>query len=226
MNTYILHLETATKVCSVALSLNGELRQLKEIQEDGYAHGEKLTLLIEEVLRLEQIEIAQLAAVSVSSGPGSYTGLRIGVSTAKGLCYALSIPLIAIDSLHCIQQLAEKKYFIENIIPMIDARRMEVFSAIYDESGNLLKPISADIIEAHSYADYEIFVACGDGAEKLRELWKDRPNVIIDSEILSSAKGQVDIAHRKFALEEFEDVAYFEPFYLKDFMIQTKSKNS
>ncbi len=226
METYILHLETATKVCSVALSLNGELKQLKEIHEDGYAHGEKLTLLIEDVLKLEKIEISKLSAVSVSSGPGSYTGLRIGVSTAKGLCYALSIPLIAINSLRCIQQLASENYFIENIIPMIDARRMEVFSAVYDESGNMIKPISADIIEADSYADYEIFVACGDGAEKLRELWKDRPNVIIDSTILSSAKGQVAPAYEKFTHQEFEDVAYFEPFYLKDFILNVKPKNA
>lgn len=226
MDSYILHLETATKVCSVALSLNGELKQLREIMEDGYAHGEKLTLLIEEVLQLEHIEIARLAAVSVSSGPGSYTGLRIGVSTAKGLCYALSIPLIAVGSLHCIQQLASEKYFMENVIPMIDARRMEVFSAVYDESGSLLKPVSADVIEADSYADYEIFVACGDGAGKLRELWKDRPNVIIDSSILSSAQGQVKLAYEKFTHGEFEDVAYFEPFYLKDFVMNVKSKKA
>src|SRR4051812_7128680 len=109
MHIYILHLETATKVCSVALSLNGELRQIVEIKEDGYSHGENLTLLVEKVLQLENIPVGELSAVSVSSGPGSYTGLRIGVSTAKGLCYALSIPLIAIDSLRCIQQIAKEK---------------------------------------------------------------------------------------------------------------------
>lgn len=222
MDRYILHLETATKVCSVALSLNGELKQLREIREDGYAHGEKLTLLIEETLQLEQIEAKALAAVSVSSGPGSYTGLRIGVSTAKGLCYALSIPLIAVDSLRCIREMAVEQYPDTNIVPMIDARRMEVFSSAYDPQGNVLKGISADIIEAHSYAAFEPFVACGDGAEKLNEIWKDRSGVKIAGDVLSSARGQVAPGYLKFTKGEFEDVAYFEPFYLKDFVMNTK----
>lgn len=219
---YILHLETATRVCSVALSLNGEIRQLREIREDGYAHGEKLTLLIEEALQLENITASAVSAVSVSSGPGSYTGLRIGVSTAKGLCYALTIPLIAVDSLRCIRQLAAAKYPGTNIIPMIDARRMEVFSAAYDGAGNTLKSISADIIEPDTYAALEPFVACGDGAAKLAETWQHRPGVIIDSDVLSSASGQVAAAYEKFAGKAFEDVAYFEPFYLKDFVMNTK----
>lgn len=222
MDQYILHLETATKVCSVALSLNGELKQLREIKEDGYAHGEKLTLLIEEALQMEQIEAKALAAVSVSSGPGSYTGLRIGVSTAKGLCYALSIPLIAVDSLRCIREMAVKQYPDTNIVPMIDARRMEVFSSVYDPQGNVLKSISADIIEADTYAAFEPFIACGDGAEKLSEMWKDRSGVTIAGNVLSSACGQVAPGYLKFTNGEFEDVAYFEPFYLKDFVMNTK----
>lgn len=225
MKTYILHLETATKVCSAALSLNGELRQLKEIQEDGYSHGENLTLFIEDLLKSEGIEIGQLSAVSISSGPGSYTGLRIGVSTAKGLCYALSIPLISVDSLSAIREMALEKYPQETIVPMIDARRMEVFSAIYDASGAILKAISADIIESDSYKEFEPFVACGDGAEKLREIWTGR-NITIDGTVLSSATGQVKPAFRKFGNKEFEDVAYFEPFYLKDFVMNVKNKNS
>lgn len=225
MKTYILHLETATKVCSAALSLNGELRQLKEIQEDGYSHGENLTLFIEDLLKSEGIEIGQLSAVSISSGPGSYTGLRIGVSTAKGLCYALSIPLIAVDSLSAIREMALEKYPEQTIVPMIDARRMEVFSAAYDASGTILKAISADVIESDSYKEFEPFVACGDGAEKLREIWTGR-NITIDGTVLSSATGQVKPAFRKFGNQEFEDVAYFEPFYLKDFVMNVKNKNS
>ena len=223
MDIYILHLETATKVCSVALSLNGQIKQFKEIVEAGFSHGENLTLLIEDALKSEGISVGQLSAVSIASGPGSYTGLRIGVSTAKGLCYALSIPLIAVDALISIQQNAIEKYPNQNIIPMIDARRMEVFSAVYNSKGEIIKPISADVLDENSYAEFEPFVACGDGAEKLKDLWKGR-EIIFASNILSSAKGQVDLAYQKYEQKAFEDVAYFEPFYLKDFVMNVKSK--
>lgn len=225
MKNYILHLETATKVCSVALSMNGKLLQLKEIEEDGYAHGEKLTLLIEDALASEQVDVKELVAVSVSSGPGSYTGLRIGVSTAKGLCYALGIPLIAIDSLLSIQQIAKEVYPNQAIAALIDARRMEVFASILDGNETVLKPISADVIEEDSYLEFEPFVACGDGAEKLREIWSNR-NITIASNILSSAKGQVAVGYQKYLNAEFEDVAYFEPFYLKDFVMNVKVKKA
>lgn len=225
MKKYILHLETATKVCSVALSLNGKLLQLQEIEEDGYTHGEKLTLLIEAVLAAESIEVKELVAVSVSSGPGSYTGLRIGVSTAKGLCYALKIPLIAIDSLLAIQQVAKEKYPKQKIAALIDARRMEVFASIFDADDSVLKPISADIIDENSYLEWEYFVACGDGAAKLSEVWSER-KITIDSTIRSSAKGQVELAYQKYLKSNFEDVAYFEPFYLKDFVMNVKAKKA
>ncbi len=215
--SYILHLESATKACSVALSFEGKLKQVKEITEDNFSHGENLTLFIEEVLKQEKISAKELAAISISSGPGSYTGLRIGVSVAKGLCYALNIPLIAIDSLQCIYEIACEKHPEKTIIPMIDARRMEVFSSIYSSGGTLLKEISADIIDEDSYAQFEPFIACGDGAEKLREIWSSR-EITIDSTILSSAIGQVKIAFEKFQKSEYVDLAYFEPFYLKDFV--------
>lgn len=222
---YILHLETSTKVCSVALSKNGHIVQLLETSEDGYVHGEKLTLFIQEVLQKEGITPKSLKAISVASGPGSYTGLRIGVSTAKGLCFALEIPLIAIDSLHCLYALSKSSYTGKNVIPMIDARRMEVFSSVFSTEGVLLKEISADVLEDETYSEYEPFVAIGDGAEKLAAIWKDR-NVIIDSSIIASAAGQVEIAYRKFEAAQFEDVAYFEPFYLKDFVVGVSTKNS
>jgi tRNA threonylcarbamoyladenosine biosynthesis protein TsaB len=214
--SWILHLETATKVCSVALSLNGKLHQLEEIADDQYAHGEQLTLLIEKVLKQASITPRDLVAVSVSSGPGSYTGLRIGVSTAKGLCYALVIPLIAVDSLSALANLAREKYPQQTLCSMIDARRMEVYSTIFAADGSVLKPMSADVLDENSYAAFEPFVFFGDGAPKMAELWKER-NVTCDPELRCSAAGQVALAFEKFTRNEVEDVAYFEPLYLKEF---------
>lgn len=216
--TYILHLETSTKVCSVTLSKNGEIVNTIESNDDQFAHGEKLTIYIQNILKAERIEPKELHAVSISSGPGSYTGLRIGVSTAKGICYALGIPLIAVDSLTSLKEIAKEKYPNSNIIPAIDARRMEIYSTVFDEKNNQLKEISSDIIDENSYLDFEPFICIGDGAEKLKEIWKNR-NCIIDSSIISSANGQVKIAFEKFKNNDFEDVAYFEPFYLKDFLV-------
>jgi tRNA threonylcarbamoyladenosine biosynthesis protein TsaB len=222
---YILHLETATKVCSVALSKNGKCVQLVEISSDSFVHGEKLTLFIDEVLKQESIEASGLSAVSISSGPGSYTGLRIGVSVAKGLCYALKIPLIAIDSL---RSLAEQLVDInknQNILSMIDARRMEVFSACYSSDKKVLKPISADVLDENSYRELEPFIAIGDSNEKLKELWKDRNGILFEDRIHASAKSQVIYCFNKFIAKEFENVAYFEPFYLKDFALKYSLKN-
>ncbi len=218
---YILHLETSTKVCSVALSFNGKLIAIKENEEDGYSHGENLTLFIQSVLEQASIKVQELNAVSVASGPGSYTGLRIGVSTAKGLCYPLNIPLIAIDSLTSLKEIAKEKHPNSNLCSLIDARRMEVYNLFYSSSNDLLKPISADIIEQDSYSQFEPFVYFGDGAEKLQELWQGR-NCIADTLISSSAKGQTKLAFEKYQNQEFEDVAYFEPFYLKDFVSNAK----
>lgn len=214
--TYILHIETATKVCSVALSGNGELTQIREFKDDGYSHGEQLTLLIQQVLELQGITAENLSAVSVSAGPGSYTGLRIGVSTAKGLCYALAIPLIAIDTLESMAEVARIAYPDSNLCPMIDARRMEVFSLITNFESDVLKPVSADILDENSYTDFEPFVCFGDGAPKMEELWNDR-DILFDFDLEPSAKGQIHAAYQKFLKQEFEDVAYFEPAYLKEF---------
>ncbi len=215
--SFILHIETATKSCSVALSSNGKLLALKELNSLEYGHAERLTVFVQNVLDEAQIALKDLSAVSVSSGPGSYTGLRIGVSTAKGFCYALNIPLIAIDSLY---SLAEQAFIIhpgKNLCAMIDARRMEVFSAIYNDSLQLIKPISADIIDEKSYSEFGSFVYFGDGAHKLEDSWGLR-ELEIDRSIFSSAIGQIKEANRKYVAQEFQDVAYFEPFYLKDFV--------
>jgi tRNA threonylcarbamoyladenosine biosynthesis protein TsaB len=222
VNTYILHLETATKVCSVGLSLNGKLIGLKEMEEDGYSHGENLNCFIEDVLLETSIKIKDLSAISLASGPGSYTGLRIGAATAKGLCYALEIPLIAIDALTCLAEIAREKHPAGTLCPLIDARRMEVYNLLYDTNGKALKEISADIIDETSYSEFEPFIYFGDGAEKLQDIWADK-NCAIDSTIRASASGQVKLAFQKFQENKFEDVAYWEPFYLKDFIAGKKA---
>lgn len=214
--TYILHLETATKVCSVALSKNGELVQLMESKDEQYSHGEKLTLFIQEILQKENISVKQVQAISLSSGPGSYTGLRIGVSVAKGLCYSLNIPLIAIDSLRAIHEIAKIKYPNLTIIPMIDARRMEVFCSIF-KGETQIQDIKAEILEENSFVELEPFVVCGDATAKLKDFWQNR-NINLDETLISSACGQVNLAFEKYRNKQFENVAYFEPFYLKNFV--------
>lgn len=213
---YILHIETATKVCSVALSENGNLCDVIDLNEDNYTHGEQLTLLIEQLLQKNKLEMNQLQAVSVSSGPGSYTGLRIGVSTAKGICYALGIPLIAVDTLLSLAEVAYETYPGQNIMPMIDARRMEVFSTIYNGEGKELRSLQAEILEADSNREFDPYVCVGDGASKAREIWEHR-SLTFAPEIQPSAQGQVKMAFSKWKQQQFEDVAYFEPNYLKEF---------
>tara|TARA_B100000508_G_C11465688_1_gene282153 strand:- start:8948 stop:9661 length:714 start_codon:yes stop_codon:yes gene_type:complete len=218
----ILHIETATKVCSVGLSRDGELIELLEESSDKYIHAERLTVLIEQLIIGKNLNFSDLSAVAVTSGPGSYTGLRIGVSTAKGLCYALDIPLIAVNAIDGLIEQAKSTYPESTICGMIDAKRMEVFSKIIDTKGNLIKDLSADELDESSYNDFMPFIACGDGAEKCKTIW-GKEKVTFDETIKSSVKGQVNIAFDKFGKNEFEDLAYFEPLYLKDF-IATKSK--
>lgn len=213
----LLHLETSTKVCSVALSKNGELVALKEINEDNFSHGEKLTIFVEEVMKIGKVSFNELSGVSIASGPGSYTGLRIGTSTAKGFCYALNIPLLSIDALESLAEIAKKKHVGVNLCPMIDARRMEVYSAIFSSEMTILKQISADILDENTYLEFGKLVCFGDGMPKTKEIWEKR-NIVFDQEILSSASGQIEKVYQKFLSKEFEDLAYFEPFYLKDFI--------
>jgi tRNA threonylcarbamoyladenosine biosynthesis protein TsaB len=215
--TLILHLETSTKACSVALSKDGSLVALKESLSDEFSHSENLTVFIQTVIKEAGLELKDLSAISVASGPGSYTGLRIGVSTAKGLCYSLGKPLIAIDSLISLAVLAKQMHPSTNLCAMIDARRKEVYCAIYSSDLELIKPITADILDEHSYKEYEPFVYFGDGAEKMQEDWQGR-NCMADIELHASAKGQIALAFEKYQTHQFEDVAYFEPYYLKDFM--------
>jgi tRNA threonylcarbamoyladenosine biosynthesis protein TsaB len=214
--TTILHLETATKTCSVAISINSKLVDTIEIHSEQYIHGEKLTLFIQEILSKNSITFDALSAVAISSGPGSYTGLRIGVSTAKGICFAKNIPLIEIDTMQAFESCARRLYPTENICIMLDARRMEVYSTIFDGKRIPIKQLSADIITEQTYSEFEPFVCLGDGADKCKDIWKER-KIIFDDSIQLSASGQAELAHNKFLNNQFADLAYFEPNYLKEF---------
>ena len=217
MNHFLLHIETCTKMCSVALSKNGQLLDCIENDAENFIHGEYLTVFIEEILAKNNLLPNQLAAVSFSSGPGSYTGLRIGLSTAKGLCFALSIPLISVSTLKVLAFIGKQQHPNSTLVPMLDARRNEVYCEIFNSSFYTIKPLSADILDETSYDNFEPFVYFGDGAEKMSNQWGNR-NATFDSSIHLSAKGQVDMAYEKFNQKEFEDVAYFTPFYLKEFL--------
>jgi tRNA threonylcarbamoyladenosine biosynthesis protein TsaB len=215
---YILNIETATKNCSVSLAKDGKTILTKEIAEQGYSHAEKLHVFMEEILNETGISARDLKAIAVSKGPGSYTGLRIGVSSAKGLCYALGIPLISVSTL----QVLAKQVVIENgfIVPMIDARRMEVYSAIFDKNHQNIKEVQAEVLTDNSYAEFDdpiYFI--GDCQEKCHTVLT-KPNFIFLPEIVfPSSKEMSQLSFEKFTNNDFEDVAYFEPFYLKDFLM-------
>jgi len=215
---YILNIETATKNCSVSLAKNGETILCKEIAEQGYSHAEKLHVFIEEIIKETGIGVNDLNGIAVSKGPGSYTGLRIGVSTAKGLCYALGIPLISVDTL----QVLAKKVVVEDglIVPMLDARRMEVYSAIFDKSYSKIKEVQAEILTENSYAEItDTIYFIGDCQEKCKTVLTATYFHFLPEIVFPSAKEMSALSFEKFTKNDFEDVAYFEPFYLKDFLI-------
>ncbi len=218
MRHIILHIETATKVCSVAVSVNGSEVACKESLCDKFIHAESLTLFIIEVLELANINFKDLSAVSISSGPGSFTGLRIGLSTAKGICFGLQIPLIDVPTLDSLIQIGLNLFQSKNLIAMIDARRMEVYSLIQNQDGKVLKCMSADIVEENSYAEFEPLVCFGDGVEKLKDLWKNR-TILIKDGIYCSARGQVPLAHSKYLAKDFVDISNFTPKYIKEFQL-------
>jgi tRNA threonylcarbamoyladenosine biosynthesis protein TsaB len=223
---YILNIETATKNCSVALAKNGETILCKEISELGYSHAEKLHVFIEEICKESSIQLKDLHAIAVSKGPGSYTGLRIGVSAAKGLCFALDIPLISVDTLAVLAsqaQLIAKEN--DLIIPMIDARRMEVYSAIFNNKLEKIREIEAQIIDENSFTSIENTVYfVGDSSEKAKAVLTKSNFIFLEEIVYPSAKDMSAISIQKFLNKDFEDVAYFEPFYLKDFLITTSKK--
>ena len=220
---YILNIETATKNCSVALAKEGKTIICKEIAEEGYSHAERLHVFIEEIIKEAGISLNDLSAIAVSQGPGSYTGLRIGVSAAKGLCFALGIPLIAVDTL---QVLASQVNVTEGlIIPMIDARRMEVYSAIFNPKFDKKREILAEIIDQNSFSDTgEKLYFVGDCAEKCKAILTKENHVFLEDIKYPSAKEMSVLSFEKFKINDTVDVAYFEPYYLKDFMVTTPKK--
>lgn len=216
---YILNIETATKNCSVSVSENGVTLLCREMAEQGYSHAEKLHVFIEEVVKESNITLKDLSAIAVSQGPGSYTGLRIGVSTAKGLCYALDIPLIAVDTLATLANQVTQTD--GTIIPMIDARRMEVYSAVFDSNHQKTRDVQAEIITEESFSETEgniYFV--GDCNEKCKTVLTRENFIFLDDIIYPSAKEMSKISFDKYQKSDTVDVAYFEPFYLKDFFIK------
>jgi len=216
LSKLILHIETATKICSVGLSQDGTPLHFIDREPDEYIHGEYLTLFIQEVLDKSQKNVKDLDAISVSIGPGSYTGLRIGLAVAKGLSYGLNIPIIPIETLDSLLEIGKKEYANDALCAVIDARRMEVYSKIRSGQGALLQDTTATIVEDDTFAFCEPFVCFGDGAEKLSELWSHR-NVVIDKNLKLSALGQVQLAFQKYKYGVFDVVAYLKPLYLKDF---------
>ena len=218
----IICIETATKSCSVALARDSHLVAVKEEVSENYSHSEQLTVFIEQLLQQEGLKVSDLDAIAVSSGPGSYTGLRIGVSTAKGLCYASDVPLIAISTLGAMVQAMKDKYPEAQLCPMLDARRMEVYCALYSKSH--ASPVVAKIIDKYSFKE-ELekgpILFFGDGAYKCQDLLV-HANAYFELGVYPSAVNMISLAYEKFQNQDFEDIAYFEPFYLKDFVAGVK----
>ncbi len=222
----LLHIETATDICSVALSDGPQLVALQQA-EGTFKHASQITLLIQQALQQAALQMQEIDAVAVSSGPGSYTSLRIGTATAKGICYAMDKPLIAVDTLRslalaCLQQEREEGLY----FPMIDARRMEVYTAAYDSGNELIQPARALIVEADAFGQQRSaglqVILCGNGADKCRTVLPD--DGILYSSVRCSAAHLIPLALRAFERGDFEDVAYYNPFYLKPPNITTSKK--
>jgi len=215
---YILCLETSTTNCSVALAKDGSIITFREDYDTKYSHAERLHQYIDIVMNETGIDFKDLDAVAVSKGPGSYTGLRIGVSAAKGLCYGLGVPLISVDTLYSLAlQVTIEEGF---VVPMIDARRMEVYAAIFSENHSQIRLTEAEILSETSYEEYlkknKVYFI-GNGVTKFEEICSHKNAEFIPKK-LPSAKQMVTISYSKFLNKDFENVSYFEPYYLKDFV--------
>jgi tRNA threonylcarbamoyladenosine biosynthesis protein TsaB len=223
----ILNIETATKTCSVALAKNGALVGQKSLSSGAYSHAENLHPFIDSLLKEHQVSAAELDAIAISMGPGSYTGLRIGVSTAKGLCYALNIPLIAVGTLELMCHSEKLKSLDADLFcPMIDARRSEVFTALFNKSGQMVKDVEALILDTDSFSTLlqnQRIAFFGDGSAKFAEMINN-PNAVFVDGVEPLASQMISLSEARFAAGKFEDVAYFEPFYLKEFMATTPKK--
>ncbi len=226
----ILNIETATEICSVALSNEKGLVDFRENNE-GKSHASLLTMFVEDILKKNNILPNHLDAVAVSAGPGSYTGLRIGVSAAKGLCYGIDRPLISVSTLQCLaygfvnQMLDDKikEYKDALLCPMIDARRLEVYTALFDMNGNFQSEITAQIIDESSYNQVlksKKVLFFGNGSDKCKTVLKN-DNAIFFNGFYPSARDMVKLSQKEFLARNFKDVAYFEPYYLKEFVATT-----
>lgn len=227
----ILHIETSTRACSAGVSLNGKMLAIRDSLDMEYSHSSRLTVFIDEVIREAGLKPADVDAVAVSSGPGSYTGLRIGVSTAKGFCYALDIPLIAVDTMKALARVAMDKLSTKKDIlpataiqtlfcPMIDARRMEVYNAVFDSRLKKVQETRASIIDEDAFREQlkdDKIIFFGDGAAKCSSIIRS-PNALFLEDVWPSATGMLREAESCFKNNQFADLAYFEPFYLKDFV--------
>ena len=229
----ILAIETGTDICSVGIAKDGELLSLREIDE-GRDHARKVGVFVDELLRETDIAPDELDAVAVGKGPGSYTGLRIGVSFAKGLCYGLQKPLVAVGSLDALAEVAREDYeagilAVDDwsnalLCPMVDARRMEVYAQVFDAEGRPQSEVSAEVVDAGSFAAFRgqgrPFVIFGSGARKCAGILSGAVCV----EVTPSARGLARLAQQALDEGRTEDIAYFEPFYLKDFVVTTSRK--
>jgi len=225
LDIYILNIETATKNCSVSIAKNGKVLVFKDINTGGYSHAEQLHPSIELLLTQADLNFSDLNAIAVGKGPGSFTGLRIGVSAAKGLCFALNIPLISLDTLNVLAHgiSIEKGY----IVPLLDARRMEVYTAVFSSDYKKLTGIDAKILAVDSFKgflDKDTVYFVGDGVAKFKTICMHK-NAHFVQDIWPSAREMGELSFKKYKKSDTEDVAYFEPFYLKDFLI-TKSKKA
>ena len=221
----ILNIETATKNCSVSLSQKEEVLALIELNEGQFSHAEKLHTFILDVLKTSGKKMKDIDAVAVSKGPGSYTGLRIGVSAAKGLCFSLDKSLISIPTLTSLANAISVKEG-EFIVPLIDARRMEVYSSVFDNKYKQICETKAEIIDKNSFLEFlekgKVYFL-GDGAAKCKEIIKHKNAIFLD-EYFPSAKEMAKLSYAKYKKNDTEDVAYFEPFYLKDFVVGLPKK--
>lgn len=216
----ILCIETSTRVCSVGISGNGQTLTLAEDKSSRYAHAEQLNVLIKEVLEKSGKRFDELDAVAVSEGPGSYTGLRIGVSAAKGIAFAREIPILTVNPLHAMCSALIDQNPRTLLLPMIDARRMEVFTAGFDGRGLPVFPTRAEIVDSDSFPERKNFERTyffGDGAEKTCSILADE-STRFKAGVVASAEGMMPLAEKLFRSGQFADTAYFEPFYLKDFV--------
>lgn len=228
----ILCIETSSKVCSVSICNDNEILFNKE-NHDGLKHAEQLPLFVQEALQFCRQQKINLQAIAVSSGPGSYTGLRIGVSTAKGLCFGLNLPLIAIGTLRImadsVQQFVAQQSNANNTLlcPMLDARRMEVYTALIDTKNNIIEPEQAKIIDENSFSHQlsnQTIYFFGDGMDKCKPLLSTSINAQFVENIFPLAKNMGSLAKQAYDNQQFENVAYYEPFYLKDFIATTPKK--